>query len=120
MTRRQLPSKPAYTCGTCNRFMCTDCLLLASEHEHLRALRSSLLIERDERIEALERELALVKRESAEWKQFCTAGFAKVMIAWMESEVWKAATKPEASAIAKRTAKLVKETRNWLTKEHQK
>lgn len=76
-------------------------------------------MEAHQEIERLKRDLAFEKEEGEAWRRFALMPFPEAMKLWMESEVWKQACKPPKSEQTKRLNRLIKQTRELLSKPYE-
>lgn len=109
--------RPSFTCRVCNSVMCSDCKLIAAEYEELTCSLRVEVIALQEQIQSLQKTIELADEQRDLYRQWSQIGYPEVIKKWMESEVWREATKPKASAVRKQRKEIAKETREWLLRD---
>ncbi len=76
-----------FLCGTCLKVMCVDCVSMADEFQYQnQSFKRATMTAQDELKEA-KVEIALLKRQVADWKRLATLGYPEVIQKWIESQV---------------------------------
>jgi hypothetical protein len=78
-----------FLCTSCLSVMCSDCKEIASEYNELLQIRTRALMERERKIEELERELAKEKRLREAFETWAKIGVPEIVIRWIDSQARK-------------------------------
>lgn len=109
------PSKPNFTCASCRRCMCADCLSIAAEYEYLAQSRQLALMEIELKLNALQAELATAQHMHTVWKEMACMGQAEVIQLFLDSVVWQRVCQPPKREINRRLKKLEADIRQVVT-----